>query len=302
VSARSGAGWFHSADSLPPIEEFDMIRGKTTSFTWAWAAFAGAILLSQAVAWAAKPPPPPAPTGTIYYRNDSTYFAVKPDGTGKATNILPNIAALVAPGIPDVNPADTPSGNNATHDRWWIYAGITGYYDHYVRSDGVVLDNWPHRDLFAVRSDPTRTGLVVVQLTDLYGIADIQVFSCWSNDGNNDLENSFVTAVAPDIRDAFVTESDGTTVVNEAKNDAQSPFAAGYFRTSSRLRALRSRLMGRRKRTRCDVVRVHAELHRTGAGQPELSREIRSQRGFLPGPHSGDCATLHHGMDAGVEQ
>lgn len=162
----------------------------------------------------APPPPPPPPTGTIYYRTGLpgplVYSAVKPDGSGQAADILPNIGKTA-------NPAFSPSGSNAMHDRWWLSFRQTGVYDRWVNSDGGVTYNAVHHDLFAVRSDPLdRSQLIRVQLTDLYGIARI-TFNCWSNDGNNDLQNSFVTAAVYDLRDAFVVEADETTTVHAAQ-------------------------------------------------------------------------------------
>lgn len=192
-----------------------------TGFAVRWLAtlafFAGPLCLA---AQAAPPQPPPAPTGTIYYRHGNTYYAVKPDGSGQAADILPthaNIANFAPPAGPIVNPAFSPSGVNATHDRWWLILGQTGVYDRWEHVDGSVGENVPHWDLFAVRSNPQdRSQLSTVQLTDLYGIALIHGGPCWSNDGNN-VQSSFVTSVVRDLRDEFVEEPDGTTVIQEAQ-------------------------------------------------------------------------------------
>lgn len=175
-------------------------------------------------AHAAPPKPPAAPTGTIYYSSrDATisgsptvYYAVKPDGTGQAVDILPNFDTVMGS---SAKPAYSPSASNATHDRWWITLKVTDFYDEYISPGGSVTNDFPHWDFFAVRSDPqNRSQLITVQLTDLYGMVMItNPHASWSNDGNNDLENSFVTLLrARDIRDAFVVEEDGTTVVNAA--------------------------------------------------------------------------------------
>jgi len=194
-----------------------MTRISRTGFAFCLLTLVGLVAGPLATTVRSAPPPqPPAPTGTIYYRNGPVYYAVKPDGSGQAANILPNIGSVTAPAPltpPEANPAYSPSGSNATHDRWWIYAAPTGVYDHWVYPDGSVVDDVPHWDLFAVRSDATRTQLITVQLTDLYGIARVGPYPCWSNDGNDDLQNSFVTTTVKDIRDSFVEQADGTTTV-----------------------------------------------------------------------------------------
>lgn len=197
-----------------------MTRGDTTRFgTGLFAALAVALGLLSSTVLAAKPPappPPPPPAGTIYYRIGTVYYAMKADGSGQASNILPNIADLTAPNAGDANPAFSPSGSNATHDRWWVYPAVTGVYDHWIYADGTVSDNHPHLDLFAVRSDPLdRSQLITVQLTDLYGIATTAgATACWSNDTNNNPPSSFVTSYVYDLRGQFIEEEDGTTVVD----------------------------------------------------------------------------------------
>jgi len=152
------------------------------------------------------------PSGTIYYKSGTAFYAIKPDGTGKASNILPNIYLLSGPAYGIANPAYSPSGGNAIHDRWFIYTANTGSYDEYVNSNGTVSYDEEHRDLFAVRSNPQdRSQLITVQLTDLYGIVKMfPAASCWSNDGNNS-SGSFVTGWAYDLRDAYSEEEDPET-------------------------------------------------------------------------------------------
>lgn len=184
-----------------------MTRISQTGFAVRWLAVLALIIGPVCLGTHAAPPkPPPGPSGTIYYRKDTTYYAVKPDGSGQAANILPNIGNLTAPSYGDANPAYSPSGGNATQDRWWIYPAMTGdHYAQWINPDGTVTQNLPHWDLFAVRSNPqNRAQLQTVQLTDLYGIARVVgAEACWSNDGNNDLQNSFVTAYVRDIRNGF---------------------------------------------------------------------------------------------------
>jgi hypothetical protein len=208
-----------------------MIQSSRTGLAVRWlaalAVIAGPLCLATQSAFAAKPPPPPppaAPTGTIYYRDGTTYYAVKPDGSGQAADILPNIAALTAPAYGDATPAFLPSGSNATHDRWWVYPATTGVYDRWINPDGTVSDNRPHRDLFAVRSDPEdRSQLITVQLTDLYGVATIApAMAHLSNDTNNDPLTSFAIPLVSDLRGRFSEEEDGTTVVDLSQLGQQS--------------------------------------------------------------------------------
>jgi len=158
-------------------------------------------------------PPPPAPTGTIYYKSTgSTINAVKADGTGHTLNVLPNYSSMTGTTISVANPALYRSGSNSTHDRWFIYPGITGVYDETFDGTTTYYD-FHHYDLFAVRSNPAnRSQLVTVQLTDLYGIANFNPGGAgsWSNDGN-DGPYSFVTGLAKDLRGAYEEIEDPDT-------------------------------------------------------------------------------------------
>lgn len=101
--------------------------------------------------------------------------------------------------VPWAYPSNQPSG-----DRWWITNAITGTYDSYTWPNGYTVTDHPHYDVVAVRrshADPTQ--LDVVQLTDFFGIAAMNVQSAfWSND-SNDAESSFAGFEAYDIRSTY---------------------------------------------------------------------------------------------------
>jgi hypothetical protein len=199
----------------------------TLSLLVLFAALAGFGNSINPTAFAANPPA----TGTIYYRTGTVFYAVKADGTGKSSDVLPNISLLSWPVYGNANPAGHPSGDNPIHDRWWIYPAKTGVYDNYVYPNGTVSHSIGHYDLFAVRSNPQdRSQLVTVQLTDLYGIVSFEgAAACWSNDSNEDFSTSFVAGWAQDLRDAFAENPDGTTTINAAQRISHTmrlPFTA----------------------------------------------------------------------------
>lgn len=185
-------------------------------------------------------PPPPAPSGTIYYRTGMSFNAVKPDGSGQAANLLPGIGAMTSPVFGNANPAFFKSGSNSTQDRWFIYPGNNGTYDEYITRSGSTLYDFPHRDLFAVRSNPAdRSQLIVVQLTDLYGIVTFEPASAgWSND-SNDNPASFVESWAQDLSSAYSEIEDPDTGEITTRLDAslQIPCTARLPLTSSDLDA-----------------------------------------------------------------
>lgn len=166
------------------------------------------------------------PSGTIYYQaynsSGASFNAIKPDGSGQSTNLLPNLLSLTdASLITYVNPSFHAYGTVPTKDRWWIVPLPNGTYDEVRDGGGGIHYDVPHHDLFAVRQDPqNRSQLVVVQVTDLFGIVMFNKLgnTCWSND-TNDAAASFVQGtMAYDIRPAFeFDDSTGTTFVDYAK-------------------------------------------------------------------------------------
>jgi hypothetical protein len=184
-----------------------MTRGFNTALV--------SILLSSIVATAITAhgaPPAPAPTGTIYYRVGTSINSVKADGSSHTLNLLPGWISMTQNVNSFPNPAFYRSGSNSTHDRWYIGVGITGTYDEYVSTvNGQTLYDYPHYDLFAIRSNPAnRSQLITVQLTDLYGIVSLSALASWSND-DNDGPASFVTCAAHDLRDAYEELEDPDT-------------------------------------------------------------------------------------------
>lgn len=166
--------------------------------------------------------PPSTPPGTIFYSTGGIFYAVKADGTGKTSNLLPNIQSLYGNVLAQANPSDRPYGTNAIQDRWWIIPLPTGEtYDNWVYpASGRVTHQVAHWDLFAVRSNPqNRSQLVTIRLTDLYGVVQFYPGSgFWSNDSNDDNTNSFVGCRwVGDLRNAFVVNQDGTTTVDNSQ-------------------------------------------------------------------------------------
>lgn len=163
------------------------------------------------------------PTGTIYHTGGSFYEPGKfiwgfkpsgiPNGTSGAFNLLPGfydelpaLGTLFALPIP----CRLPQGSDTFHDRWWVAALQSDTYDEVTVSGGQTRTDYPHYDLYAMRSDPNdRTQLIKVQLTDLYGMVNCNGGASWSND-TNEAETSFVMVRGYDIRNTFVEDAAGT--------------------------------------------------------------------------------------------
>jgi hypothetical protein len=140
------------------------------------------------------------------------------DGSGK-TRVLP--ASFSDTYFSAAYPSDRVYGTSPIHDRWWITLKATGYYDEYITPGGDTYYDWPHLDLFAVRTNPTdRSVLEEVQLTDLYGYAMLSQTATahWSND-SNEASNSFVGAGAYDIRGKVFVDETWYTVIDLTGQD-----------------------------------------------------------------------------------
>jgi hypothetical protein len=166
-------------------------------------------IFATGLAFAQKPPkggggtPPPSLPGIIYHWRNQEVWAIRPDGS-ELTRVLPTDSTAGA------IPCFHAQGSNAIHGRWYLESRQTGVYATYRNTNGTPLTNFPHRDLFAVRTkpgDPTKTESI--QLTDLYGIALIVDGGSWSIDDNESIATSFVNTKAYDLRDTFSLDENG---------------------------------------------------------------------------------------------
>jgi hypothetical protein len=179
---------------------------------------------------AAKPPgggSGPTATGTIFYTNNGTTWAMNADGSSK-TQVLPviNYPHPLFPSGADPDepyglvaaPADRVFGSSTFHDRWYLAFSQTGTYSEVIQQDGSSQYDVAHYDLVAFRtvpSDPLNPNVEIVPLTDLFGLAAIPSdwpdLAQWSND-TNDTATSYVgVASAYDLRDTF-SNIDGYTL------------------------------------------------------------------------------------------